>query len=396
MTSTKYVDIDWSSASQHSFPQLGNLTPNNDNLDTGFIVTENSEVLSFEDIFFLDIDDIYPFTYSTLHYEEPEPDDTYEINNYYDNMLKDALAAPISIEQVIPQHSTTPLTLIDTDVTPPSSTSKFFSRADTADFENINLGYDDKNDFSDLPLISPIHSQAPTETNTPKKDKLPSPDTVLPTRNPLARPSSAINNSLPLESDTKSVDNTKAIHANLIYERWKSGTKKTVTSNRLGISYQESIHTRDVASVLVYVSDDYGFRTPHYYMTLNHVTSHADGRPKAKGHARLTSPYPTTVNIPWVRPYNPYPDMFIPHKYRNIIPDNPLYTDTGDFIVPGSREWFIYMSALHRSNPNDEIRQQQRQTQRLNEAHIRKQEELLQRQRNDAILHGTSTHTLPR
>ncbi|PKK58466.1 hypothetical protein RhiirC2_796252 [Rhizophagus irregularis] len=550
MTSTKYVDIDWSSASQHSFPQLGNLTPNNDNLDTGFIVTENSEVLSFEDIFFLDIDDIYPFTYSTLHYEEPEPDDTYEINNYYDNMLKDALAAPISIEQVIPQHSTTPLTLIDTDVTPPSSTSKFFSRADTADFENINLGYDDKNDFSDLPLISPIHSQAPTETNTPKKDKLPSPDTVLPTRNPLARPSSAINNSLPhkllaqqmmilsransdkernnstktffnfmykryhfhfgiytpcqysfiysglasiphicdtpapfimsknrracithqreffrdklykkskVESDTKSVDNTKAIHANLIYERWKSGTKKTVTSNRLGISYQESIHTRDVASVLVYgnkhmyrkrlsnfhllqskhagvkkkqethrlraahlyrflflksqyvnkpvkhliynhglVSDDYGFRTPHYYMTLNHVTSHADGRPKAKGHARLTSPYPTTVNIPWVRPYNPYPDMFIPHKYRNIIPDNPLYTDTGDFIVPGSREWFIYMSALHRSNPNDEIRQQQRQTQRLNEAHIRKQEELLQRQRNDAILHGTSTHTLPR
>ncbi|PKK78336.1 hypothetical protein RhiirC2_770303 [Rhizophagus irregularis] len=163
----------------------------------GFIVTENSEVLSFEDIFFLDIDDIYPFTYSTLHYEEPESDDTYEINNYFDDMLKDALAAPISIKQVIPQHSTTPLTLIDTDVTPPPSTSKFFLQVNTADFENINLGYDDKNDFSNLPLTSPIHSQVSTEIKTPKKDKIPSPGTILPSSNPLVRPSSAVNNSLP-------------------------------------------------------------------------------------------------------------------------------------------------------------------------------------------------------
>ncbi|CAB4381016.1 unnamed protein product [Rhizophagus irregularis] len=243
MTSTNYVDIDWSSASQHSFPQLGNPTPNNDNSDTSFIVTENSEVLNFEDIFFLDIDDIYPFTYSTLHYEEPESDDTYEINNYFDDMLKDALAAPISIKQVIPQHSTTPLTLIDTDVTPPPSTSKFFLQVNTADFENINLGYDDKNDFSNLPLTSPIHSQVSTEIKTPKKDKIPSPGTILPSSNPLK----------PLiESDSKSIENTKVTHANLIYERWKSGTIKTVTSNRLGISYQEKIHARDVASVLVY------------------------------------------------------------------------------------------------------------------------------------------------
>ncbi|CAB5355912.1 unnamed protein product [Rhizophagus irregularis] len=141
MTYTNYVDIDWSSASQHSFPQLGDPTPNNDNSDTNFIVTENSEVLSFEDIFFLDIDDIYPFTYSTLHYEESEPDDTYETNNYFDDMLKEALAAPTITLKVISQPSTLPSTFTDTDVTPPSST------------------------------IS-------TEINTPKKDKTPSPESL--------------------------------------------------------------------------------------------------------------------------------------------------------------------------------------------------------------------------
>ncbi|CAB4379890.1 unnamed protein product [Rhizophagus irregularis] len=46
------------------------------------------------------------------------------------------------------------------------------------------------------------------------------------------------------------------------------------------------------------VSDDYGFRTPHYYRTSNHVTSRADGHLIAKGHTRLNSPYPTTANIP--------------------------------------------------------------------------------------------------
>ncbi|PKY56067.1 hypothetical protein RhiirA4_476077 [Rhizophagus irregularis] len=47
-------------------------------------------------------------------------------------------------------------------------------------------------------------------------------------------------------------NNSKAFHANLIYNRWKNNTKKSVFSNRLGISYQESIHARDVKSVLEY------------------------------------------------------------------------------------------------------------------------------------------------
>ncbi|PKB95521.1 hypothetical protein RhiirA5_436561 [Rhizophagus irregularis] len=41
--------------------------------------------------------------------------------------------------------------------------------------------------------------------------------------------------------------------------------------------------------------------------------------------------------------------MFIPHKYRNIIPKDPIYDNNGNFIIPGSREWFTYIYNLHRS-----------------------------------------------
>ncbi|CAB5199540.1 unnamed protein product [Rhizophagus irregularis] len=41
--------------------------------------------------------------------------------------------------------------------------------------------------------------------------------------------------------------------------------------------------------------------------------------------------------------------MFILHKYQNIIPKDPIYDNNGNFIVPGSREWFTYMYNLHRS-----------------------------------------------
>ncbi|CAG8725585.1 21852_t:CDS:2 [Rhizophagus irregularis] len=50
-----------------------------------------------------------------------------------------------------------------------------------------------------------------------------------------------------------------------------------------------------------------------------------------------------------VAPYWPYPDMFIPHKYRNIIPKDLIYNNKGNFIIPGSREWFTYMYNLHQS-----------------------------------------------
>lgn len=47
-------------------------------------------------------------------------------------------------------------------------------------------------------------------------------------------------------------------------------------------------------------------------------------------------------------PYNPIPNIFVPHKYRNIIPPDPIYDQNDSFIVPGSREWFTYMYKLEK------------------------------------------------
>ncbi|POG68485.1 hypothetical protein GLOIN_2v1778281 [Rhizophagus irregularis DAOM 181602=DAOM 197198] len=47
MSSTPYIEIDWSSASQHSYPQL-------------------------------DIDDIYPYKYSTHHFDDNDLEETYD------------------------------------------------------------------------------------------------------------------------------------------------------------------------------------------------------------------------------------------------------------------------------------------------------------------------------
>ncbi|CAB4472860.1 unnamed protein product [Rhizophagus irregularis] len=40
--------------------------------------------------------------------------------------------------------------------------------------------------------------------------------------------------------------------------------------------------------------------------------------------------------------YNPIPDVFIPKKYHDIIPKDPIYVNNC-YVVPGSREWFTYM-----------------------------------------------------
>ncbi|UZO23958.1 uncharacterized protein OCT59_016286 [Rhizophagus irregularis] len=53
-------------------------------------------------------------------------------------------------------------------------------------------------------------------------------------------------------------------------------------------------------------------------------------------------------------PYNPIPNMFIPEKYRDIIPKDPIYIDDR-FITPGSREWFTYMYNLEKSIREQEL-----------------------------------------
>ncbi|EXX69482.1 uncharacterized protein OCT59_007970 [Rhizophagus irregularis] len=72
---------------------------------------------------------------------------------------------------------------------------------------------------------------------------------------------------------------------------------------------------------------DYNFTIPHYFA--------------------MTSPsVPIGEILYTVSPYNPIPDMFIPIKYRDIIPPDPIYDNFGSFIAPGSREWFTYMYQL--------------------------------------------------
>ncbi|CAG8782972.1 21746_t:CDS:1, partial [Rhizophagus irregularis] len=55
-----------------------------------------------------------------------------------------------------------------------------FPRADAADFRDIYSGYENKNDFSNLPLITPIPSRAPVTPPTPLKDTISSPPVILP------------------------------------------------------------------------------------------------------------------------------------------------------------------------------------------------------------------------
>ncbi|PKK79001.1 hypothetical protein RhiirC2_705367 [Rhizophagus irregularis] len=363
----------------------------------------------------------------------------------------------------------------------------FFPRADATDFENINLGYENKNDFSNLSLIKPIQTQAPTVLNISKKHKILSSPIVLPTRNSLSRPTSAITNSLspgknnplkisfskfhvtlPRRSGYNKIyeirrsksfffelddhpQNTNDIHLKIHTNDYHMKTKpisynntSTIPNAKYQISLygnkhmyrkrlsnfqlQQSKHPvvkkKQVARFLracrrvfkikehnppdLYrhrsqyvnkpvkhltynhglVSDVYNFRTPHYYKTSNHVTLRADGRQTTISQARLSPAYLSTAGYPWVQPYQPYPNMFIPYKYRDIIPKDPLYTDTGDYIVPGSCTWFTYMSELYRNISTDKLHQRQCQIQALNEAHIRRQEVLLQQQLNDAKFHA--------
>ncbi|CAB4418647.1 unnamed protein product [Rhizophagus irregularis] len=45
-----------------------------------------------------------------------------------------------------------------------------------------------------------------------------------------------------------------------------------------------------------------------------------------------------------VEPYNPIPNMFIPHKYRNIIPKDPIYDNKAEKRAKWAREEHIRMN----------------------------------------------------
>ncbi|CAB5306074.1 unnamed protein product [Rhizophagus irregularis] len=91
--------------------------------------------------------------------------------------------------------------------------------------------------------------------------------------------------------------------------------------------------------------------------------------------------------------------MFIPYKYRDIIPKDPLYTDTGDYIRPGSRSWFTYMCNLHRRISSATTSQERKYLLQSEQERERETRELLQKEqaiKAEAQYYGTSVHTLSR
>ncbi|CAB4380838.1 unnamed protein product [Rhizophagus irregularis] len=123
MSSTPYIEIDWSSTLQHSFPQLGEPTPPENN---SYDILYNSElpaVLSTKDILSLDIDDIYPYTYSTLHFEDNETEDYYNNEDYFQQLLESNLNAEIETVSIlrndIPPVHNTPSTPIQDNIPSP-------------------------------------------------------------------------------------------------------------------------------------------------------------------------------------------------------------------------------------------------------------------------------------
>ncbi|PKB92436.1 hypothetical protein RhiirA5_508280, partial [Rhizophagus irregularis] len=91
--------------------------------------------------------------------------------------------------------------------------------------------------------------------------------------------------------------------------------------------------------------------------------------------------------------------MFIPYKYRDIIPKDPIYTDTGDYIRPGSRLWFTYMCNLHRRISSATTSQERHYLLQSEQERERETRDLLQKEqaiKAEAQYYGTSVHTLSR
>ncbi|CAB4399033.1 unnamed protein product [Rhizophagus irregularis] len=80
-------------------------------------------------------------------------------------------------------------------------------------------------------------------------------------------------------------------------------------------------------------ADDYPFLVPYFAMDSNH---------KKQIMTRLNQASSSTGPSAPPDNYNPIPNIYIPEKYHDIIPKDPIYMDDR-YVVPGSREWFTYM-----------------------------------------------------
>ncbi|PKK61663.1 hypothetical protein RhiirC2_791479 [Rhizophagus irregularis] len=196
----------------------------------------------------------------------------------------------------------------------------------------------------------------------------------------------------------------KQFHANLTFDRWITKESKSISSSRTGISYnsryivcnsnrklrpgrthiyhklmdnfqlspspnprtakkQQIRFERSCRRILsqektadIPKQKDYNFTIPHYFNT----NTNTGTRPKALRNisvatAMTSASVPNNENLYTVAPYNPVPDMFIPIKYRDIIPPDPIYDNSGSFIIPGSRAWFTYMHQLDLDTRDDRL-----------------------------------------
>ncbi|PKY57365.1 hypothetical protein RhiirA4_428932 [Rhizophagus irregularis] len=149
-------------------------------------------------------------------------------------------------------------------------------------------------------------------------------------------------------------------------------------------------------------ADDYPFLVPFFakrgpnnnkvWKNINSLNKHL-----ITTNSPIITPNPSNIN----EPFNPIPNMFIPVKYRNIIPKDPIYVDDR-FITPGSREWFTYMYNLEISiREKEEIESQERRyrerltiyEQNLLEDQVRLEKEEKEKLQ-EALFHGTSVKHL--
>ncbi|PKK69087.1 hypothetical protein RhiirC2_781440 [Rhizophagus irregularis] len=116
-------------------------------------------------------------------------------------------------------------------------------------------------------------------------------------------------------------------------------------------------HLRYKKTVDIPKQKDYNFTIPHYFGNNMNTTNKSKTTSNTSSATAMTSASVANNEILFtVAPYNPTPDMFIPLKYRDIIPPDPIYDTLGSFIIPGSREWFAYMYQLDLDTRDDRFR----------------------------------------
>ncbi|CAB4442916.1 unnamed protein product [Rhizophagus irregularis] len=89
-------------------------------------------------------------------------------------------------------------------------------------------------------------------------------------------------------------------------------------------------------------ADDYPFLVPYYAKNPPQEYKIRKNVKTLTKHLKQSDLPSSSIDpIHLIEGFNLILDMFIPEKYSNIIPKDPIYVNDS-FVVPGSREWFTY------------------------------------------------------